>query len=478
MNSADTPLGVNLTTGFDSHYRPDDERARSAITTGLIVLDTNVLLHILRYSPTARDELLGVIETLADRCFIPHQVAIEFNRNRVKVVAERIEELGTITTNISEVQKSINSILKNLRDRRTLPESNLATIEESAQTFSKNLQSTAFEITNQYDLDPDKMVGSRDEWTVRLERALAGRVALAPEPEVLDADNDESSRRRQEKLAPGFKDQAGGDYLWWAETLRSPLLPGRALAVVSDDAAKGDWRFETRGIPTGPHPILRQDVLAAGGTDLILLTTSDLLRIIAKIGTSQVSASTIQESQTATEEARKEWTLETYISLLMYLLGEGYEDRVDTIRAASKSGGFISRSSLYAIVGIDEDERSLRQFATPVARISTLLHSMKLTQEKPTAALTAEYDGPGKAVGYSVPAEFADFEGALTSAENIVQKLASPDWKTREPVLAKMRSLVRREILTRWVPDASDSDIESAIEWAIECAELESNVSY
>lgn len=67
-------MGVNLTDGFDQYYRPDSEREKRAFDGGLIVLDANVLLHVLRYSPTAREELLGVIEVVADRCLIPHQV--------------------------------------------------------------------------------------------------------------------------------------------------------------------------------------------------------------------------------------------------------------------------------------------------------------------------------------------------------------------------------------------------------------------
>jgi hypothetical protein len=48
-----------------------DERVR-ATTEGLVAVDTNVLLHLYRLAPEARKDLIGLLERLGPRLWIPH----------------------------------------------------------------------------------------------------------------------------------------------------------------------------------------------------------------------------------------------------------------------------------------------------------------------------------------------------------------------------------------------------------------------
>jgi hypothetical protein len=52
---------IGLGDQFAAYYRPDDATFRSAYSTGVVVLDTNVLLDLYRLSPTARNSLMNVI---------------------------------------------------------------------------------------------------------------------------------------------------------------------------------------------------------------------------------------------------------------------------------------------------------------------------------------------------------------------------------------------------------------------------------
>ena len=49
----------------------------------VIVLDTNILLNLYRYSEATRDEILSVMEKLKDRLWMPYQVGLEYFNNRV-----------------------------------------------------------------------------------------------------------------------------------------------------------------------------------------------------------------------------------------------------------------------------------------------------------------------------------------------------------------------------------------------------------
>lgn len=422
---------TGLTDGFDHHYRPEKTRVLAAFETGLIVLDTNVLLNVLRYSPAAREELVGVFETISDRCFIPHQVALEYNRNRVGVVAARHKELLDAAAEIGSIRGKVQAVVNNLRNRRTLAAEDIGQLEESANTFFSTLENASNEAVNLYDLKPDDMVGTKDAWTECLATVLADRVAEKPADIELKKDHEEGERRKSEKLAPGFKDDEPGDYLWWAEVLRHPELKGRPLLVVSDDAAKGDWRFEERGHVIGPQPILIEDVRAAGGSDLILLTTRDLLRLVEGITPDRVSAGTIEESG-ALAERHAVWTYNTYIELLDTLDGEGYGDRVRAIETAAMNGGFVSRQGIYQVIGQDEEARSLRHFATPVQRVARGLVEEGLLSPHALTALWAEYEGPGKTTGYSVPPEFIEFQQERTQDHERASRMyAEPEYTDR-----------------------------------------------
>src|SRR5262249_9034491 len=68
--------------GFESYRTVPDADYRSLLNSGLIVLDTNVLLNLYRYHEQTRRELLDVLAQLGDHLWIPHHVRAEFWQRR------------------------------------------------------------------------------------------------------------------------------------------------------------------------------------------------------------------------------------------------------------------------------------------------------------------------------------------------------------------------------------------------------------
>lgn len=410
-NSPVTKLSsTSLATGFGHHYRPTRQRVLDAFTHGVIALDTNVLLNVLRYTPAARRDLLKVFRDIAERCFIPHQVALEYNRNRVKAVAERRDELEAVTEKVGAIKRDVKGLVTGFEKRSTLRASDVRVLTSAVDAFVSALEEAERSAFDQYDLNPDRMVGQVDEWTAQLQEIFDGRVAPQPSGEIRAVDVNEATRRHQEKVAPGYKDQNQGDYLWWAEALRFPELRGKPLLVVSDDIGKGDWLYEERGFSIGPYPVLIDDVAKAGGTDLVLLTTENLLELVGEANPEQsVSGDTIDESKKVLASRAVTWTRVAFEQLLFELRDEGYADRADVIMKASEYGGFIPREDVYGTIGQDEDDRSLRHFATPVVRLQGRFVRAGVLGSGAADALVAVYEGAGKTTGYQVPPEFADF---------------------------------------------------------------------
>jgi len=75
-----------------SHYFPLPDSYFTALWKDCIfALDANVLLDLYRYSESTRDELLEIFEELGGRIWIPHQAALEFARNRPKVISDQAD---------------------------------------------------------------------------------------------------------------------------------------------------------------------------------------------------------------------------------------------------------------------------------------------------------------------------------------------------------------------------------------------------
>ena len=71
---------------FPGYYQPTEEEFKSIWEECIFSFDTNVLLHIYRYSPETKDRLFEILEKLQERIWIPHQVAYEIHKNRIDVI--------------------------------------------------------------------------------------------------------------------------------------------------------------------------------------------------------------------------------------------------------------------------------------------------------------------------------------------------------------------------------------------------------
>lgn len=441
-------MDTNLLAGFDQYYRTSEDAQAALFEESVLVFDTNVLLNVLRYSESARQELIDAIASVADRTFVPHQVAVEYNRNRVKVVSDRRGELDEVGNKSDEIRQSVSGLTSLLRRRRIVGDAEIERLEQASQAFLAVLDTTSQDALDKYDLEPDSLVGVVDDWTRRLDEVLAGRVAARPALEVLEKDREEAERRKVERLAPGFKDDAMGDYLWWAETLRWPNIVDKHLFIVSDDAAKGDWRFEQRSIVAGAHQILIDDARNAGAQTLTLLTTVDFLKVIEGRGQAVVSESTIAESEQVGKRNASPWRFEDYLSLIAGLERDGYGDRVEVIRTAAQSGGSILREAVYELADMTEEERSLRHFATPALRHARRIEVSDDAERNLTSPLSALYEGPGKTIGYEVPPEFVSFENTMIFLREASLKHSDDSYESSFVFPAGMNTVLQQHLFS------------------------------
>ncbi|WP_446718001.1 PIN-like domain-containing protein [Crocosphaera sp. Alani8] len=101
---------------FPGYYRPNEDDFKFLWENCIFVLDTNILLNIYRYPLEARNDLLEILKTISDRLWIPHQVALEYQQNRLKIISEQIQRYRQVRKVIedseNDLRKSIYYLTK------------------------------------------------------------------------------------------------------------------------------------------------------------------------------------------------------------------------------------------------------------------------------------------------------------------------------------------------------------------------------
>ena len=76
-----------MRTTFLGYYRFTEEEFSTLWKDCLFVLDANVILNLYRYSKNTSDVLLNILKGISERLWLPHQIAFEYQDNRLETIA-------------------------------------------------------------------------------------------------------------------------------------------------------------------------------------------------------------------------------------------------------------------------------------------------------------------------------------------------------------------------------------------------------
>lgn len=289
---------ANLRDLFPAYYAPGEAAVAAALRTGLVAPDTNVLLAAYRFERQARDELLNALEKLEDRLWIPYQVALEFHRNRLSVIAEQEALFGKARKDLDAAVSSYLGKLGAFTNRIAMPQVRVQELERVISGAHAHVLDhvSAAEEANEVHLDSH----DSDEVLARLEGLFGdGRVGEPMKPEELEASRKEAKRRVEQKIPPGYadKDKAdpSGDYLLWKQLMQEAGQRGVPVVLVSDDR-KEDWVRREHGKTLGPRPELYEEMTIAAQAPFHLMTTATFLRHAREHLSVSVSPETVDQA--------------------------------------------------------------------------------------------------------------------------------------------------------------------------------------
>ena len=317
---------LEMRSRFPGYYAPSSDQLEKVWNEGAFAIDASVLLGLYRYPEDSREALFSALESLGDRLWLPHQGGLEFQRNRLAVIAEQRMRFGQVKKVVQTVPSSLHADLARLQlERRHSvidPKPLEQAIEGVVDTFVKSLDEQR---QRQHDVHEEDVIRER------IGRLFGDRIGEPFTQKQLDEIYAEGQQRYERRTPPGFEDHdkasgaepaayeyAGlvyrrefGDLVLWKQVLayareRKPI----GIVLLTDDE-KDDWwwRVESEGKKKlGPRPELVAEVLAESEATVYCQYNSESFMSLAvkylQLPISETQISKVKDVRQVEREAR------------------------------------------------------------------------------------------------------------------------------------------------------------------------------
>lgn len=263
---------------FPGFYAPTEQSLETLWSDGVFVLDSSVLLKLYEVPEQTRQETFAALRKLGNRLWVPHQAALEYQRNRAKTIGmarSRVEQaLDPMTSALQGFLRAAEA-LKLAERGHSDAAARLAEIRSGGDEVMAAARAA---IANHVDINGE------DPIRTELDALLAGKVGVAPTAEQLSEWSKDAVHRYGHRMGPGHQDQEKmkhptymmdglvfdkryGDLYIWMQTVGHASSAGiRNLVLITNDR-KGDWWKVTDHGIAGPLPEICSEIRAEGGVE-------------------------------------------------------------------------------------------------------------------------------------------------------------------------------------------------------------------
>ncbi|MCA9459474.1 MAG: DUF4935 domain-containing protein [Nanoarchaeota archaeon] len=236
---------------FFEYNRLHEEEIKNLWDRAIFIFDTNVLLNLYRYSDDTSKKFLETIVKLETRVWIPYQVGLEFNKNRLKVISEQKKHY-------EEFEKKIIDLIGEIENKNRspfLPE----------ELFEKLLIIKG-DIIHEVDKRKRKYDESllSDPLLNEINLIFKGKVGSRFNSEYLKQLFLEGEKRYKDKIPPGYADsqkpepEKYGDLIIWKQIITKSKEENIDIIFILDDR-KEDWWLDHHGKTISARPELLRE---------------------------------------------------------------------------------------------------------------------------------------------------------------------------------------------------------------------------
>lgn len=256
----------------------------------IIVLDTNIILNIYRYSPDFSDFALKCMKRVSGSIILPSTVRLEYEKHRRSAFSnmkKRIAEVGKETE--KQIKNAKNKIISSCSIFKRLQ---YVGADELISILTTKMDAVHSAFTNYFDDNASLNLiqhswGDNDYLFAFIQEIDSnGQIMPSVSQEDIYRWCEEGESRYKRNIPPGFKDakkkdgvRKYSDLIMWKEILLYAKNNSKDIIFVTDDV-KSDW-YETIGETDKFHSKLLSE-FSETGQQIIPMTSKSFLTEVSK----------------------------------------------------------------------------------------------------------------------------------------------------------------------------------------------------
>jgi hypothetical protein len=282
-------------------YHPEEVFFEKLWEDAIIIPDANILLNLYRYDEKTRTEFLEILDKLKERLWVPHQVALEYQKNRINEIINQREKLHTakkiFIDSKKELTKDINDYAKKYPHFDTSP-----ILEPVKSAYDSSIA----EIDRIIEQDPDLFQKDpiRESLTQIFEKRVGHRYPQLRERELFS----DAERRFELEIPPGYEDyrtkpgiRKFGDFILWIQMLDHAKETKKSIIFITDDK-KEDWWWIHNRRTIGPRPELIEEINERAKVSFHMYNSRGFIEWASEYIEQHISPETIQEVENIQKE--------------------------------------------------------------------------------------------------------------------------------------------------------------------------------
>ncbi len=298
---------------FPGYYHSPD--FKKLFKECIFVFDSSVLLSIYELTKEESDNFFNAIENdkIKEKLWIPHQVALEYQRNRWKSISIQ-ESSVNIKKRLTKLSIDIQNLEKNLK-KLSMLQSQYINADEIQEGLN-NIQTIIDEL--KIKKMPNLLLN--DIIRNKIDKLFKNRIGNSYPKEKLEKIYSEGEKRFKNKIPPGYEDinketiKKYGDLVLWKQIIDNAKLKEKPVVFVTNEK-KNDWWFKgDTGNLLGPQADLIEEFYNETGQIFHMYRLSDFLKRIRKYLEIIVEDNTVEHVEDISDRnALKEFLVEDYL---------------------------------------------------------------------------------------------------------------------------------------------------------------------
>ena len=275
---------------FVGYHRLSGEEFSKLWETALFVPDTSFLLTLYRLPANPREKMFEALRAVENRLWVPHNVILEYMRNRPTVIADQKIKFNEVRKIISESHKKLIDQLSNLKLEKRHSLIDIKPFEDKLDEIIKGFYNEIFE------LEKNHITYENDDLFDAIFLLFNNKIGTPPQDqEEIDTIYKEAEKRFSKKIPPGYmdidksKDKASssyeygginyqrqyGDYLIWSQLIKHAADNKIKSVIFITDDTKEDWFWTINKQKIGPRPELVEEIKRLGGIELFYIYSTE-----------------------------------------------------------------------------------------------------------------------------------------------------------------------------------------------------------